>query len=358
MITIVLTNRNRDLNTIKNCLDSLEKQSNQDFELFFVDYGSNEDYVLELEQIISKYSQLQFIKCPVSGQLWNKCRAINIALNKSAMPYFFVGDIDMLFHPDFVSTLYQLKNENVVTYFQVGFLSKNETLLNKDFFNSKVDFTSQKETTGMTLYPTELLKKINGYDEFYHGWGAEDTDVHLRLRNLEITVNFYDKGVFLKHQWHPKTYRTNQSSDPYHFMLEKINHSYIKVAENNKTVKANTHKPWGVMPEIALYAKLSGVLDCNIQIESEKTKLIGLLAQFSNFEDRSISVLVKDVPRKDKIKQFIKKILGRKHKTFLSMKTINDMILFEIVSNYRNSPYHYFFDQNRNEIYLKIHLSQ
>jgi predicted glycosyltransferase involved in capsule biosynthesis len=29
--------------------------------------------------------------------------------------------------------------------------------------------------TGTTLFATHKLKEVNGYDEFYHGWGAEDT---------------------------------------------------------------------------------------------------------------------------------------------------------------------------------------
>ena len=39
MITIVLTNRNREIRIVKNCLDSLQLQSDVDFELFLVDYG-------------------------------------------------------------------------------------------------------------------------------------------------------------------------------------------------------------------------------------------------------------------------------------------------------------------------------
>lgn len=355
MATIVLTNRNRDLQTVKNCLDSLKNQSNDDFELFLVDYGSDDKYVIALKQLLLNYPKINYINCPVSGQLWNKCRAINIVLKKCNTPYFFVGDIDMLFHPDFVNKLNELKNKDKATYFQVGFLSQNETALQRDFHNATVDFTSRKEATGMTLYPTQLLKEINGYNEFYHGWGAEDTDVHIRLRNLGVEIDFFEKEILLKHQWHPKNYRTKLSTDPYHFELEKINHSYIQTSQSSKQTKANIKQQWGVLPKENDYSKLSDQPDFVIEMEPETSKVNALLAQFNNFENKVVSIIVKDTSDSNKRKQFAKRILGKKYLKFLPMKSVNNMILQEIVMHYRNLPYQYSFDQNKNVIHLKIY---
>jgi glycosyltransferase involved in cell wall biosynthesis len=355
MITIVLTNRNRNLQTVKNCLDSLKNQSNDDFELFFVDYGSDDRYVIALEQLLSNYPKINYINCPVSGQLWNKCRAINIVLKKCNTPYFFVGDIDMLFHPDFVNKLHELKNKDKATYFQVGFLSQKETAFQKDFENATVDFTSRREATGMTLYPTHLLKGINGYNEFYHGWGAEDTDVHIRLHNLGVEIDFFEREILLKHQWHPKTYRTKLSTDPYHFELEKINHSYIQISQTSKQIKANISQQWGVLPEEKDYSKLSDQPDFSIVIEPETSKVNALLAQLNNFENKVVSIIIKDTSDNNKRKQFAKRIFGKKYLKFLPMKSVNNMILQEIVMHYRNLPYQYSFDQNKNVIQLKIY---
>ena len=57
MITLVLTNRNRDLRIVKNCLESLYNQTKNEFELFFVDYGSDFDYLIELKELIVNYSK-------------------------------------------------------------------------------------------------------------------------------------------------------------------------------------------------------------------------------------------------------------------------------------------------------------
>jgi glycosyltransferase involved in cell wall biosynthesis len=95
MITLVVTNRNRDLRIVKNCLDSLKYQSKQDFNCVLVDYGSDKDYSIALQEVLVKYPNITFISCPVSGQLWNKSRAINMALKHCETPYFLVGDIDL-----------------------------------------------------------------------------------------------------------------------------------------------------------------------------------------------------------------------------------------------------------------------
>lgn len=340
---------------MKNCLDSLGQQSNNHFELFFVDYGSNDEYLSELEKVIAKYQKINFINCPVSGQLWNKCRAINIVLQKCNTPYFFVGDMDMIFHPDFVKKLYELKSENKVIYFKVGFLSKNETLFLKEFHNAEVDFVSQKEVTGMTLCPTKLLKEINGYNEFYHGWGAEDTDVHVRLQNLGIDVEFYNKEILLKHQWHPKKYRSTLSKDPYHFNLERINHSYVQIAQMSRQTKANINTPWGILPDFNEYERLANKPDFEIFTEPDILKVNAILAQFNNLEDKVVSITIKDTLFRNKTKQFIKRILHKKYKTYLSLKNVNDLILQEIAIHYRNLPYRYSFDQKQNVIQLKIY---
>ena len=72
MITIVLTNRNRDIQIVKNCLESLQGQTDIDFEWFLVDYGSDKDYLKDLELVIQDFSRIKFISCPTQVQLWNK----------------------------------------------------------------------------------------------------------------------------------------------------------------------------------------------------------------------------------------------------------------------------------------------
>jgi GT2 family glycosyltransferase len=47
------------------------------------------------------------------------------------------------------------------------------------------------------------FEAINGFDEDYQGYGREDTDVEIRLRNLGLELKSL-KGLALQfHLWHP-----------------------------------------------------------------------------------------------------------------------------------------------------------
>lgn len=355
MITIVLSNRNRDLSIVKKCLDSLMMQSETNFELFLIDYGSKLDYLIALEKMLTQYSKVKFIKCPVQDQLWNKSRAVNIVLKQTVNPYFLVGDIDIIFKNDFFETLESVKFPDEAIYFQVGFLSKAESQKSQIFEDYKVNHLSSVEATGITLFPTHILKSINGYDEFYHGWGAEDTDVHIRLKNIGCKVNFYSNNVLLLHQWHPKKYRSKDSTEPFHSKLEKINHSYMRISEKNKHTKINLNSDWGLMPNPDYYLKLNSKPDIEINLQPIDNLMDALIGQFGNFDNKVVSVTIEEVSFRYRIKNFIKKITNKKYFTFLSLELVNDMILKEIVMNYKNLAYQYSFDRTKKTIHLKIY---
>ncbi|WP_347052906.1 glycosyltransferase family 2 protein [Flavobacterium olei] len=356
MITVVLTNRNRDLRVVKNCLDSLGSQSNLSFKVILIDYGSEEIYLASLIKLVDSYNSITFIPCPVEKQLWNKSRAINIALQKCDTDYFFVADIDMIFHPGFIEKLYQIKSQNKVFYFQVGFLDEEESKKDKSFKDYKIKHLSSKDATGMTLYPTSLLNSINGFDEFYHGWGAEDTDVHVRLRNKNVNVNFYNEEIFILHQWHPKSYRSKDSLEPFHSNLERINHHYIQQIQNAGFIKANSNFEWGALPLYDDYRSLKDP-EYTISITNDKNEVEAFISgTLLNLKDVVISVNIVKHPSYKKIKNELKKIVGKKHYKFLSFDTVNDIVLLKVASCLRNQPYEYEYLRNEKIINLKIKL--
>jgi glycosyltransferase involved in cell wall biosynthesis len=354
MITIALTYRNKDLRIVKNCLDSLAEQSYKNFKVILVDYGSDESFANPLIELVNQFHFIELISCPVQGQLWNKSRAINIALRQTATAYFLVGDIDMLFRRDFMEEINQFKSLEEIVYFQVGFLSQKESEKQLTFHNYVINHFSTKEATGITLYPTDLLKSINGYDEFYHGWGAEDSDVHVRVRNAGHEVRFYDKIVLLLHQWHPKSYRSKESGNPFHSNLERINHSYLELTDISRRIKVNLNLEWGKTPLQSDYRKLLNRPDYTIEIQSIDVKVMALLAQLKNFETELVYVSIKEVSLQAKMKQGIKKSLGKKSHVFWSVEAINNRLLEEIIVSYRNLPYSYSFNRQNGEIQLLI----
>jgi predicted glycosyltransferase involved in capsule biosynthesis len=157
-----------------------------------------------------------------------------------------VGDVDMIFKSNFIDKACQLKEARKVIYFQVGFLSHSESLQNKDFSNYLINHFSTKDATGISMFPKSLLMEINGYDEFYHGWGSEDTDVHNRINKLGVPIHFYDSEVLLLHQWHEKSYRTLKSDYPFHTALERENQQYLEYMQTRCSSKATIGQDWGL----------------------------------------------------------------------------------------------------------------
>jgi glycosyltransferase involved in cell wall biosynthesis len=352
MTTLVLTYRNRDLNIVKKCLNSLQLQTEKSFEVILVDYGSEALIANQLAEFVMNYTFIKLITCPVQGQLWNKSRAINIALKQCETPYFLVGDIDLIFMEDFMAKLHQFKPLEEVIYFQVGFLSEKESRDTKLFNEYSIKHTSSKEATGITLFPTDFLKNINGYDEFYHGWGAEDTDVHLRLQNGEYEVKFYDQEILMLHQWHPKSYRSNESKEPFHSRLEQINHQYIQKIAKAKKVIANTNYEWGILPKRVLFTTTNTIAVTNQNSEIDAF-LYGLL---ENDKGKNVIINITLHQEYNTIKTEIKKLLGKKHRTFYELQTINDLILGNIIAHYRYKYYEYEWNKEQNTIQLKIAL--
>ncbi|WP_052158156.1 glycosyltransferase family 2 protein [Lacinutrix jangbogonensis] len=355
MITIILTYRNRKLNTVKNCLESLANQLNSEFEVVLVDYGSASKYESELINVLNYYSFVTLMRCETGLQLWCKSRAINIALKRIKTPYCFVGDIDMLYHPEFITILHKEANHKTTTYFQVGFLSETETKTNKAFLDYEIAFKSQKEATGMTLYNTSLLKSINGYDEFFNGWGSEDTDVHIRLQNAGHHVEFYTERVLMLHQWHPKNYRTKNDVTPFHSSLEQINAAYLDLVISTKKVIANTEYNWGVYNQDD-YQKLN-----TIERNYTLTNKTGQLSAFINCvllveKDKVVTLSIATHNAYKSTKQKAKALLGKKSMTFDSMQVLNDTILECIISKFRNQAYRYQFNRDTNTIALTIKL--
>ena len=323
MITIVLTYRNRDLKSVENCLNSLKAQTNDRFEVVLVDYGSRHPYKEQLKILTQSYKFVELLRCETKQQLWSKSKAINMVLKKTNAPYLFVGDVDMIYHPSFTETLHDLK--------------------------------SNEEATGMTLFPSEVIKSINGYDEFYHGWGGEDTDVHERLKNAGCQVTFHNESVLILHQWHPKDYREPNDLTPFHSSLEQINHQYLEFSKQTKKVKANKNFEWGKYNE--LNYKALKTIDLSFKLTNRESEIKAFISNVLLSESgKVITISISQDADYNTFKQKAKKVLGKKMVLFLEIEIINNMLLECIVNNLRTNAYQFQYNATKQTIHFTIKL--
>lgn len=356
MISIIYAYRNRELQRIKASLDSLVYQTNKDFEVIFVDYGSEETQANKVQELLSSYSFVKYYKHPTQFQPWNKSKALNSVIRKLTTDFCFVSDIDMLFHPQFIERLQQLKNLQKATYFQVGFLSSKETDKSKKFNEYQIYFKSKEGATGMTLFPVQQLKKIQGFDEFYHFWGSEDTDIHHRLRNFGLEVNFYNKEILLLHQWHP-SYRTKESSQLTKELqlsgIVQLNYQHCIAALSEKKTIVNT-KNWGGIISLEQLEKLNQVDKSFLILNKKKDIDHFLYVQLPQLKSGLYEFYFSKDPFQNTLKYQMKKRIGKNVPIYYSLKEINDKLLLHIISFYRDEVYTYKITHDLQQIIFKI----
>ena len=72
-------------------------------------------------------------------------------------------------------------------------------------------------------YFREDAVKINGYDEFYEGWGGEDYDFAVRLMKLGIRKKSLKFAGIVFHLWHNDLYMDNRDKNfNYLHEIEKL----------------------------------------------------------------------------------------------------------------------------------------
>lgn len=340
MITIIYPYRNREPERIKRSLDSLDKQSSRNFSVVFVDYGSNEKIATQIKKIVSSYSFASYHYLFTEHQPWNKSKALNFWIKNANTDYCFVADVDMIFDINFVSFLKQNCIPSEIIYFKVGYLSKEESVKSTEFGNYKIKFYSTEEATGMSLFPVKKLQEVQGFDEFFHFWGSEDTDIHNRLKNIGCKIIYFDEKIMLLHQWHVNYRNRETSTLNSELQLNGIVElNSLHLANNLKEkVTAVNSETWGSCISQSDFEMLTNFPV--ILITNEKREidyfLYNKLAQVKN---QVIAIQIKKDPIEDTFKYKVKRLLRKKVPKFYDLKTINDLLLQHIVSFYHQKPY-------------------
>lgn len=343
MITILYPYRNRDLERIKRSLDSLALQTDKRFKVLFVDYGSTPKQASLVEQLIISYSFANYAYTYTSVQPWSRAKALNVGLQQVTTDFVFTADIDMIFSPHLVSTLYEIMHTQKAIYFKVGFLSREESFSEKPFDEYTISFTSDIGAQGLSLFAVEALKAINGYDEFLHFWGAEDIDIHNRLERLGLSSFFYKEAILMVHQWHP-TYRNSETkyltTDLQLSSIVALNHKHL--LHNDISKKICIEQPnWGILVDKKSFEILESEPETYTILNSSAAVTHFLFVELSKFKGGVLKVRFEEDPYSQTLKYFAKKFLGKKVSQYCTLKEINDQVLLHIISFYHQYPYMY-----------------
>ncbi len=239
--SIVAGYKNRDVTRVERLLKSLAVQTNTQFELIIVDYGSDMSFLLDLRILINKYPFAKLIEHAGQGHFWNRAHALNIGFRNASADTIITTDIDLIFNSDFIENcLKKCSDVNTAYYYKCWYLEEkyndwgNEEKLNK----SKLELSNDLGF-GLSVISKSRLFEINGYDEYYRIYGTEDLDIHKRLKLAGLTFQWLNPNeIYTFHQWHPINMRNTK------IFPQGWNETFDEYFRNNETIKRNDEN-WG-----------------------------------------------------------------------------------------------------------------
>ena len=358
-ITILFAYRDRDLERVQISLNSLGKQTSENFKVIFVDYGSNAETAKSAEKLVSSYPFAEYYYVAHPGLLWNKSKAFNFGIRKVLTQFVLTADVDLIFNPETIEHLEKVCSSSAFILFNYGYLPKNiyPDVLKRTAF-PQLKPTHFGDVNGVGLYPKKALEQVHGFDEFYHFYGSEDVDLFQRLENAGYDRRREGKNLFL-HQWHPR-YPQRKEKEltlvPRLRNVLRINQQhYFRCIESDKVIPEKQDQ-WGTCISreeskvLATPTHVYGILNLEAAVfhilNEQLSSCEGAIVAIHFFEDGDYSSL----------RTGIKKVLGRSVQKYLSMKEVNDEVLKQIIFHYRDYNYSYRISENLKQISFIVDL--
>jgi Glycosyl transferase family 2 len=357
--TIIYAYRNRDVKRVKLSLLSLKKQSQKNFEVQFIDYGSTANYAEKIKTVIDDFPFVTYRYIAHKGLLWNKSKALNYGISKTNTESVVIADVDVLFAPNFIEKIETLATPTQFTLFKIGYLSKEviPSVIEKSTFES-LKPKHYGDTYGIGLFPKEALFKVKGLDTFFHFYGSEDEDLNNRLKVTGYQLNRCKEALLL-HQWHP---RYPQKKDekltvtPRLTNIQRINQRHFLWQKEEGIIMPYQNEYWN-----QCYSKS----DYETLLQPNKTLTIynikAQITHFLNYElatykGKIIKVVFIEADYYKTLKYKLKKILNIHFQPYVSLKEINDQLLEKIIFEYKDYNYAYKVSDDLNEIEFTIDL--
>lgn len=303
--SFVFSYRNREIERVERCLNSLDKQINKDFEVCFVDYGSDKEYSDQIETLCEKYNFVNYIYNDTFGMPWNRSHALNTGLKLTIGEYIVFGDVDLIYPPNFIDYLNAIDLKNKITFGCFVLLPSEFDFELINFSDKMIEMYDSISGAGaINIIEKSKLIEINSFDEYYCYWGVEDRDLRDRLTKIGVTESFLPNQVFALHQWHPVTSNFYTSGFPLQWW-EDMNLYFYR----NKNNLIRNDKNWGYLyskeDRTALKNDLSTIsidLNCGERAmgKNGKVAIIGQIYDALNTLRKSEKITFKYVREKHK----------------------------------------------------------
>lgn len=358
-LTIIFAYRDREVERVRLALTTLEEQTDQGFEVLFIDYGSHPEKAEQVKSMVREFNFVSYHYIGHPGLIWNKSKALNYGIKMTNTAYVVTADVDILFHKEFIKSCHSYKNLKKYTLFRIGYLSEESSKIQKQSLQLEgIKPMFEGDTFGIGLYPTATLMKIRGLDEFFHFYGSEDEDLNHRVQLAGISLVRCD-DILMYHLWHPRYPKERDyelTIQPRLSNIMRINQRHYLRNKTLSTMIPN-NKFWGSTYDITSLNELEKVSEC-IVLKNIQSHLI----HFFNEElpRRSNGIMLVEVDQDDfyrSKKYHLKKLFGKITQPYVSMKEVNDLMLSEILFKYRDRNYSFEVDKSLKKIRFIVDLN-
>jgi len=202
------------------------------------------------EDIYPKLKDLDianYIHKPDTG-LFSRAQTINFGVrNLVTSDYFFVSDIDLIYQPHHIETIYNdlEKYDEPIRYIFWNYNIRKEEYSTNYEALMKLPHSGGGAAGGNGLIHLESFIKIQGYDEEMIGYSPEDDLFNQRIGKINKLI--YNNKLATAHLFHP---RFNMIQ---HAKNMEIYHKKLKILAklpnpSIKDIKANINIPdWGII---------------------------------------------------------------------------------------------------------------
>ncbi len=254
-ISVVIGLRGRVNYRLTNCLISLRSQTypQESIKIIIVDYGNERETRKQLELLSQSFDCIH-VKVDNIVE-WNRSHCLNIGIKTARTPFVMLADADMIFAPNYLDVVISQLKFNPLGYIVSSMLDLPEgaqpILENCAVEQTAPDLIALKAISRnrftlpyhVSLHAASLplYYLINGYDEYYRLYGAEDEDLYLRFRLLGLNTISISSESFYLHQWHPKHQGVKSKN-----LSEVIENNLNHFKRNHSLVRNNNG--WGLKP--------------------------------------------------------------------------------------------------------------
>lgn len=321
-----------------------------------MDYGSKPELIPEYQKTVEDFPFVNAYFLNVPQVLWNKSKALNYGIRKAAGEYIFIADVDLIFHPESLYLFEQLAASDKFFLFKLGYLCKSETeKLKENYSFEQLKPDRNGTVNGMILAAKKALQQVEGLDEFFHFYGAEDEDLYARLQNAGYKRETVDTAYFY-HNWHRSFSGSEDellTGNPRVKNIMRLNQRHFQ-----------RNRELGIIKPSQMAEPISPERSALLNEPTKSFRVKNILAHVEHFlrvelpsqEGEVVNVEFVEDHYFNSAKHRIKKLLGKQTQPYISMKEVNDMLLKEIVFCYRDSNYSFKVEEDRKKISFCIEL--